>query len=256
MEKEILKVRRTFKDSNILFQSESAEAIEAAIKSIQHNRRELEKYVLTHPNFLYTLRPIRVEPDAPHVVSIMTESTLSLNIGPMAAVAGALADFAVQSMLESDVEVAIVEDGGEVSAYSRRVFNVGLYAGKTDLAGKIGFQIKPSECPIGVGTSSATVSHAFSFGEADAATVFADTAAFADAAATAVCNAVQGRNIEASVQRGLTFAEKIGFVRGALIVRGDCVGVVGKIPTLFRVDKKLGEEIYLDAFTPRRIRLP
>ena len=256
MGKEILKIRRQFNESNIVFQSESAEAIEAAIKSIQHNRRELEKYVFTRPNFRYTLRPIRVEPDAPHVVRIMVESTRSLNIGPMAAVAGALADLAVQSMLESDVEVAIVEDGGEVSAHSRRLFNVGLYAGMTDLADKIGFQIEPSECPIGIGTSSATVSHAFSFGEADAATVFANSAASADAAATAVCNAVKGGNIEASVQKGLNFAEKIGFVRGALIVRGDCVGVVGKIPKLFRVDKQLGEEVYLDAFTPRRIRLP
>lgn len=255
MGKEVLKIRRKFNESDILFQSENAEAIEAAIKSIQHHRRELEKYVFTHPNFRYTLCPLRVESDVPHVVRVMVDSTRSLNIGPMAAVAGALADLAVQSMLESDVEVAIVEDGGEVSAHSGRVFNVGLYAGKTDLAGKIGFQIKPSECPIGIGTSSATVSHAFSFGEADAATVFADTAASADAAATAVCNAVKGSDIEASVQKGLTFAEKIGFVRGALIVRGDCVGVVGKIPKLFRVDDKACAEVYLDAFTSRHIRL-
>ena len=253
---EILNVRRRFNESNILFQSESTEAIEAAIQSVQHHRRELKQYVFTRPHFRYTLRPIRVEPDAPLIVRLMADSTRSLSIGPMAAVAGALADLAVQSMLKFDVEVAIVEDGGEVSAQSRQVFNVGLYAGKTDLAGKIGFQIKPSECPIGIGTSSATVSHAFSFGEADAATVFTDTAASADAAATAVCNAVRGRNIEASVQKGLSVADKIGGVRGALIVRGDCVGVVGKIPKLFRVDNKLGEEVYLDAFTPRRIRLP
>ncbi len=253
---EILKVRRRFNESKILFQSESAEAIEAAIQSIQHHRRELEQYIHMRPSFRYTLRPIPVASDAPRIVRLMAESTRSLNIGPMAAVAGVLADLAVQSMLESNVEVAIVEDGGEISAQSRRVFNVGLYAGTSDLAGKIGFQVTASECPIGIGTSSATVSHAFSFGEADAATVFTDTAAYADAAATAVCNAVKGRNIEASVQKGLTVADKIEGVRGALIVRGDCVGVVGKIPKLVKVDEQIGEEVYLDAFIPRRIYLP
>jgi ApbE superfamily uncharacterized protein (UPF0280 family) len=134
------------------------------------------------------------------------------------------------------------------------VFTIGLYAGKTKLAGTTGFQIKPFECPIGVGTSSATVSHAFSFGEADAATIFADTAALADAGATAVCNMVKGKDVEASVQRGLRFAETIDFIRGVLIVRENCIGVVGRVPELIRIDNDSWNKVYFGVATTSRTR--
>ena len=87
-------------------------------------------------------------------------------------------------------------------------------------------------------TSSATVSHAFSFGEADAATIFAEKASIADAAATAVCNAVKGENIESSVQSGLDAADKIrNLIRGALIIRGKYVGTIGTIPQLVKISQ-------------------
>ena len=212
----------------------------------------MEKYLLSHPKFLHSLRPVNIEASVPRIVRIMAESTRSLNIGPMAAVAGALADLAVESMREVNAEVAIVENGGEVSAHSERVFTIGLYAGRTQLAGTMGFQIEPSECPIGVGTSSATVSHAFSFGEADAATVFADTATLADAGATAVCNMVKGKDVEASVQKGLHFAEMIDFIRGVLIVREDCIGVVGSVPKLIRIDDGSGNKGSFEVATAKR----
>lgn len=115
---------------------------------------------------------------------------------------------------------------------------MGLYAGRNVLSGSIGFRISPSECPIGIATSSATVSHAFSFGEAEAATIFAETSTLADAFATAVCNAVQGKDIEESIQLGLEAAEKKrDLIRGALIIREKHVGSVGKIPQLVKIGR-------------------
>ncbi len=234
--KQLITERRVFQESKILFQSNCQEALEAGIAAICTHRHALKRYVLSHSLFLHSLRPVPVEASAPPVVQLMAASTRALNIGPMAAVAGALADLALDAMREAGSRVAIVENGGEVAAQSDRVFTIGLYAGQTALGATTGFQIKASECPIGVGTSSATVGHAFSFGEADAATVFAASAAFADAGATAVCNRVQGTDVEASVQEGLRFAETIECLRGALIVRGDCVGIVGRVPTLVRIE--------------------
>jgi ApbE superfamily uncharacterized protein (UPF0280 family) len=254
MGKKLITERRVFKESNILFQSDSVEAIDAAITSITANRSALERYILTHPPFLHSLRPVPIASTAPHVVKLMAASTHALNIGPMAAVAGALADLALDAMRAAKAKIAIIENGGEVAAQSDRAFTVGLYAGKTAVGGTTGFQIEPSECPIGVGTSSATVGHAFSFGEADAATVFAASATLADAGATAVCNMVQGKDVEASIQRGLRFAETIDFVRGVLIVRGDCVGVVGRVPTLVRIENDLGTSVSFDATTAERTR--
>jgi ApbE superfamily uncharacterized protein (UPF0280 family) len=232
----IIKTRRKIKQSNVLFQSESQEAINKAIATIKVHRIELETYISLHPNFRYTLQPFPVELNAPKIVKTMSQACDLVDVGPMAAVAGALADLAVDSMIATGASVAIVENGGEVSATSKEPFTVGLYAGRNILSGSIRFQILPSDCPIGIGTSSATVSHAISFGEADAVTVFADTAALADAAATAICNAVHGKDVKESVQQGLDFARKIDVIRGALIIRGKYSGSVGKIARFVKME--------------------
>jgi hypothetical protein len=233
----LIKVRRRFKESNVLFQSDRAEAIDAAIDAVRRHRLELETYIRLHPPFAEALQPISVEPVAPRVVRRMVEAAAMADVGPMAAVAGALADLAVEAMTQAGSRVSIVEDGGEVSAVSQEPFTVGLYAGQSALGQALGFRISPSDCPIGIATSSATVSHALSFGEADAATVFAENAALADAAATAVCNTVVGEDVAASIELGLEAARRLRFVRGALIVRGDYVGSVGWIPGLVRVSE-------------------
>jgi hypothetical protein len=236
LRKPLVKVRRQFKESNIDFESDLMEAIDAAIESVRHHRLELETYVKLRPSFATALEPVTVDPVSPLIVQKMADAASKAGVGPMAAVAGALADLAVDAMRNTGSRVSIVENGGEVSAISEEPFIVGLYAGKNSLGRGLGFRIKPSDCPIGVATSSATVSRAFSFGEADAATIFADNATVADAAATAVCNSVVGDDVEESLRRGLEAAKNMSFVRGAIVVRGDHVGSLGWIPALVRVD--------------------
>jgi ApbE superfamily uncharacterized protein (UPF0280 family) len=118
---------------------------------------------------------------------------------------------------------------------------VGIYAGQSALSEHVGFHLIQSDFPIGIATSSATVSRALNFGEADAAVIVADTASMADAVAKAACNAVRGDDCEASVQSGLEVVEKIGHVRGAIIIRDGYVGAVGKLPRLARICGKSGE---------------
>jgi ApbE superfamily uncharacterized protein (UPF0280 family) len=118
--------------------------------------------------------------------------------------------------------------------------NVEIFAGSNPLSGKIGFRIDPHQFPIGIATSSATVSHAFTFGEADAATIIAKDAALADAAATCVCNHVQGSNIRDSIRRALEIANRIDGVIGALIIREEYVGTIGRIPRLVEIKAPLG----------------
>jgi len=232
----LIKIRRRFNESNILFQSDKAEAIDAAIEAVRHHRLELETYIRLQPNFARALQPVRVDSISPLIIRRMAEATAKADVGPMAAVAGALADLAVEAMVRMGSRVSIVENGGEVSAVSEEPFTVGLYAGQSALGHALGFRINPSDCPIGIGTSSATVGHALSFGEADTATIFAENATLADAAATAVCNAVVGEDIAGSIELGLEVARKLNFVRGALIVRGDFIGSVGWIPSLVHVE--------------------
>lgn len=233
-----VKVRKRFTESNVLFLSENSNAIKAAIQAVIHHREDLKKYILINPKFLYTLKSVSVEEKAPRIVKIMAESSILANVGPMAAVAGALADLAVEAMAGLNASIAIVENGGEVSASSKEPFTVGLYAGKNVFSGSMGFRIHPCDSPIGIATSSATISHALSFGEADTVTIFAETSALADAVATNICNVVRGKNIEQSIQLGLKAAKRLkNVIRGALIIRGNYIGIIGRLPNVVRINQ-------------------
>jgi ApbE superfamily uncharacterized protein (UPF0280 family) len=234
-------VRKIIKQSNLLLISESLTAIDAALRSVVYHRCELEDYILLRPEYRYSLEPVRVEEDAPRVVKLAASATQLTGVGPMAAIPGALAELALESMLHRGAEVNVIENGGEIAAASRRPLCVGIYAGPSPLSGKVGFQLSPEEFPVGIATSSATVSHALNFGEADAAVVIADTASLADAAAKAVCNVVQGEDVEASVQAGLEVAEDLPCVRASLIIRGKYIGTAGRLPKLVRLDGDVDE---------------
>ena len=195
----------------------------------------MKKYSIIHPEFIRTLEPIKIQQGAPEVVNRMSDAAEKAKVGPMAAVAGAIADLAAEEMEKHGAKVIVVEDGGEASVRRSAKLDVAIYAGGAPVSGKLGFRILQEDVPLGIGTSSATVGHAESFGSADAATVIAYDAALADAAATAVCNAVVGEDLNESVKKGLRVAQSIEGVRGALILRGKSVGMVGNLPKLIGI---------------------
>jgi len=213
--------------------SQREEAIDAAISSIMTHREELEKYILRHPEFLRSLIPLRLE-NAPEVAKLMADTARRAGVGPMAAVAGVLADLAVDEMIRAGAVVAVVEDGGEASMASDRPIDVALQAGDAPLSKRFGFRLE--NFPVGVATSSGLFSHALSFGEAEAVTVFADNAGCADAAATAVGNVVRGADERDAVERGVKRGLDIEGVQGVLIVYRGTVGMGGEVPTIIGVD--------------------
>jgi ApbE superfamily uncharacterized protein (UPF0280 family) len=233
--------RIVIKQSNLLLISDTPQAISVALNSIILNRKYLENYIKEHPEYRFSLEPIDVEDDAPKVVKLAAFSAELANVGPMAAIPGALAEMAVEDMVHQGSSVNLVENGGEIASISNKPINVGIYAGSSPLSGRIGFQIAPQDSPIGIATSSATVSHALSFGNADAAIIVAKSAALADAAATAVCNAVKGSDVEASIQYGLEVAETIPQIRGAMIIRGKYIGKFGKLPRILKLDGNIDD---------------
>ncbi len=222
----------TYKDSVCHIVSDTQQGINAAKESIIHNYQELELYIKKHQKFFYTFDPI-TPPDKPLVANLMALAAQKADVGPMAAVAGVIADLAVADMQKADCKVAVVEDGGEIAAVSDRPIDVALTAGNEPLSKRFGFRL--SEFPIGVATSSGRFSHAFSFGDAEAATVFCRDAGLADAAATAVGNMVKGsvnEGIEAGLKRGLS----IPGVLGVFILYQGKVGTVGKIPQIIKIE--------------------
>ena len=163
----------------------------------------------------------------------MAEYAEKANVGPMAAVAGVLADLAVEEMLLAGSEVAVVENGGEVSAVSNRPIEAALLAGDHPLSRRFGFRLE--EFPIGVATSSSIFSHALSFGEAEAVTIFAINAGLADAVATAIGNLIKGEECCEVIEKGIQKAISIEGVKGALIIYKDFVGFGGHVPQLIKM---------------------
>ncbi len=234
MTQNLLKESFTVKESQCTLISDKKSAIEAAKESIKRNRQELEEYVRVNPKFLHTLTPIPV-PEKPLVAKLMAIAAQKAAVGPMAAVAGAIADLAVNDMLKTGCEVAVVEDGGEISAQSNRPVDVAVAAGDEPLSRRFGFRL--TDFPIGLATSSGRFSHALSFGDAEAATVFCKNATMADAAATAVGNVVKGEDAKAAIEAGIKKGLSIEGVDGVLVIYKGQVGTAGKIPKIIKVER-------------------
>jgi len=188
-------------------------------------RQQLETYIARHPGFLTSLVPWPPDPFAPPVVREMIEAATAVGVGPMAAVAGALAARAGRRLSALSPEV-IVENGGDIYLSITRPATVALFAGTSPLSHRVGLNLDPALSPLGVCTSSATVGHSLSFGRADAACVLAKSAALADAAATALGNRVQGPDTIASA---LDWIASLPEILGAVVVVGEKLGAVGRV---------------------------
>lgn len=195
------------------------------LKLVLKYREMLESYIDRYPLFLTTLAPLTPTQDAPQIVKSMCAATEAVGVGPMASVAGAVAQFVGEELLAFTPEV-IIENGGDIylKTLDRRL--VGIYAGKSPLTGKLGLELEPEETPLGVCTSSGTVGHSLSLGKADAAVVLAESAVLADAAATAIGNLI----IEpGDIPKGIEFAKRVSGLKGVVLILGETVGAWGDI---------------------------
>jgi ApbE superfamily uncharacterized protein (UPF0280 family) len=196
-----------------------------AIDSVLKHRGPLESYIGRHPLFLTTLDPYQAEAEAPAIVKEMARVSQLTGVGPMAAVAGAIAEAVGRDLLAFSPEV-IVENGGDIFLKISKKRLVGIYAGQSSFTKKIALEIMPRETPLGVCTSSGTVGHSLSLGSADAVVVLSPSTALADAAATALGNIVKAAD---DIPQAIGKAQSIEGLRGLVIIVGDKMGVWGKV---------------------------
>ena len=161
----------------------------------------------------------------PPIVRAMTEAAQKAGVGPMAAVAGAIAEFVGKKLLNYCHEV-IVENGGDIFMRVKRRKRVGIYAGESPLSGKIALEVESRDTPLGLCCSAGTFGHSLSLGKADAVVILSPSAILADAVATAVGNIVKKKD---DIRRGLEFLRKIPEVQGGVIIKGKRIGAWGKV---------------------------
>ncbi|UCG13935.1 MAG: UPF0280 family protein [Deltaproteobacteria bacterium] len=188
-------------------------------------RGPLEGYIVQNPDFLYAMTPLSQDQLAPRVVREMLTAASKCGTGPMASVAGAIAEQVGLALLQESNEI-VVENGGDCFVKVETPLQIGIFAGRSGLSHRLALRIQPAQTPVGVCTSSGTVGHSLSFGRADAVTIIAPSAALADAAATMTCNQVQNQD---DIQRAISFAREIEGVVGVVIIMGDQIGAWGEV---------------------------
>jgi ApbE superfamily uncharacterized protein (UPF0280 family) len=213
----------------------SCPRFELAVREIRRQRNLLEGYLRRQPEFRTALVPLALLPGAPEVAVRMQAAARLTGVGPMAAVAGAMAQLAAEAALGGGAGEAVIENGGDIYLCSPRPVLIALYPGPGQLAGRLALEVQPGEMPLGVCSSSARLGHSFSFGDCDLATVVARDAALADAAATLAGNLVRR---ESDLPAALRRVAALPGVSGLLLVKGRKIGMAGRLPSLVRNPEK------------------
>lgn len=182
---------------------------------IKYYRGQIEKYITKDERFLNSLKPIAVEINAPPIVREMAKAARKADVGPMASVAGAIAQFLGEDLLRVGHKDVIIENGGDIFLKVTRLAKIGIYCGRSKLSKKIFLSISPKDTPLGICTSSGTIGHSLSFGCADSVVILSRNVILADAAATAVSNLVQSKD---ELLKAINFSRRIKGVLGTLII--------------------------------------
>ncbi|MBN2823417.1 MAG: UPF0280 family protein, partial [Coriobacteriia bacterium] len=192
---------------------------------VARSRGELETYIAAHPRFGASYVPVEVEPGAPEIVRSMAEGARATGVGPMAAVAGAIAQRVAEGLSKSSPEI-IVENGGDIYVMGHRDRTIAVWAADSPFSGKLGLRLHGEALPRAVCTSSGKIGHSVSFGRSDTVTVLAADGALADAAATALANRVRQAD---DIDPAIAFGRAIEGVSGVLVTVGDRIGAWGAV---------------------------
>lgn len=224
------RVYRTFTHREAVFRICCGE-FEAATAEIVRQRRILEEYMDRQPDFGNAFEPIGLLDDAPKVAQRMARAADLVGVGPMAAVAGAMAQCAAEAALEAGSPEAIVENGGDIYLRAAEPVIIRLHTGTDRLGDQLAFSLGASDTPISICSSSGKMGHSTSLGDCDLATVVAKSAALADAAATQAANLVKRVG---EVDETLEQIAAIEGIDGVVIAKDDHIGLAGRLPQLVK----------------------
>ncbi|MCM8781310.1 MAG: UPF0280 family protein [Candidatus Omnitrophica bacterium] len=178
-------------------------------------RLDIERYIIKDKRFLTALKPIPVELNASRIIKRMSQAAKRANVGPMAAVAGAIAEFLGQDLLKQGYREVIIENGGDIFLKTEKTRKIAIYPGRLRYWRGLSLKINPRDTPLGICTSSGTVGHSLNFGYADSVVVLSKNVSLADAVATATANLVQS---EEHLNRAINFSKDIKGILGVVII--------------------------------------
>jgi ApbE superfamily uncharacterized protein (UPF0280 family) len=196
-----------------------------AREQVLEQRGYLERWIQQHPGFAETLNPWDLDEPAPFIVTQMAAAGRTAGTGPMAAVAGAMAE-SVARKLNTCSDAVLVENGGDLFILYPAPLTIAVAAGPSKLSMRLGIRLEDCRRGRALCTSSGSVGHSLSLGSADAVCVVARSGALADAAATAIGNRVQS---DADIGAAIEFGRRLAGIEGILVIRGSTSGAWGDL---------------------------
>lgn len=224
--KDLCQTRIVAKETDIYIYTNKALDEELVEERIRSYRWEIENYIDRERRFLVALKPLEVELNAPAIIKEMAAQSKKAGVGPMAAVAGAVAESLGRDLIKSGYKDVIIENGGDIFLKTTRSRRVGVYAGRSKLWNNLTLKIMPKSTPLGICTSSGALGHSLSFGCADSVSILSKSASLADAVATATANRIKSVK---DLKNALDFAKGINGVLGAVIIMKNNLLSWGKI---------------------------
>ena len=186
---------------------------------------QLEEVISNEKRFGESLIPLAIKKDYPSAVKNMCLSASVFNVGPMAAVAGAMCD-AIAASLKDYCSFLMIENGGDAYIKSSRDIKAALFTGSSHFPQNLNIIISPLEMPCGLCSSSGMMGHSLSLGKSDLVTVMSKTATMADAAATAIANSIRSKqDVDMAVEKYVKYEE----VKGLVILKDDRLAIWGDI---------------------------
>lgn len=203
-----------------------------AVGAIRTARLEIERQIRRDQFFLTSMEPYEPQPDSGRVIHRMCKASAAAGVGPMAAVAGTIAQEALEAMVGAGCAHGWVDNGGDVALVLDEPITMEIFS---DPAKNTAYalELPATEVPKGVCTSSGTLGHSISFGNADAVVVMAEDAVLADALATAVGNRVKSAADLATCFDD--FRATSGFLGGVAMCSGS-VSTFGRVPRIIEVE--------------------
>jgi ApbE superfamily uncharacterized protein (UPF0280 family) len=200
-----------------------------AFERLLYYRELVETYIATHIEFARSFEPVVVPTKAHDIIKKMAQAGKHANVGPMAAVAGAIAEYVgIDLLTKFKLDELVVENGGDIFMKVNENVNMSLYAGESSLSEKVGLTITAGQW--GVCTSAGTVGHSHSFGKADAVMIVSESTLLADAYATAIANTIKSKH---DIQTALDFAKTKPQIVSCLIVCEETLGNIGQYDICF-----------------------
>jgi len=228
---EVFSFEITYKYSNILVMIDKKNYVPAMKRFLAEQQAilytEIEEYIKYDQEFGRTFQAYEAAPMVSGIVRTMSDASLTVGVGPMASVAGAISQYLGRILLQKyNVNKLIVENGGDIYLYSEEDFKVGIYAGEGSSFNHLILKIKGNSKPIGICTSSGKIGHSVSMGSADAVTVICESASVSDAYATLLGNCISSKE---DIKKVIDMALEIKEILGAVCICENKIGMFGCI---------------------------